>query len=189
MSGEPVEKQVAASIMEILQKTMPFQVVSEGMLRKIAALGRRVSFDKDALVYDVEDKADDIYIIVRGQVEHALEPGAQALRPVTMLGAGDVFGWAALLDKFPHRLARAVCRQPAEIVRINSDELLRLLESEPETAQRPSAVTATPITRLVCPSRVAVQAPASRSHTRTVPSCEPEMTRPSATATASTKSV
>ena len=38
MSGEPVEKQVAESIVEILQKTMPFQVVSEGMLRKVAAL-------------------------------------------------------------------------------------------------------------------------------------------------------
>ncbi len=147
MSGEPVEKEVAESIVEILQKTMPFQVVSEGMLRKIAALGRRVSFDKDALVYDVGDKADDIYIIVRGEIEHALEPGAQALRPVTMLGAGDVFGWAALLDKYPHRLARAVCRQPTKIVRINGDELLRLLESEPEAGNVVMSRFATMITR------------------------------------------
>ena len=147
MSGEPVEKEVAESIVEILQKTMPFQVVSEGMLRKVAALGRRVTLNKDALVYDVGDKADDIYIIVRGEIEHALEPGAQALRPVTMLGAGDVFGWAALLDKYPHRLARAVCRQPTKIVRINGDELLRLLESEPEAGNVVMSRFATMITR------------------------------------------
>jgi len=141
------EHQIVESIAAILRQAMPFQVLSEEMLQKIAALGRRVSFGKDALVYDVGDKADDIYVVVRGTVEHALEPGAHAQRPVVMLGAGSVFGWAALLDKYQHRLARAVCRQPTEIVRINGDELLRLLESEPEAGNVVMSRFATMITR------------------------------------------
>ena len=119
-------------MIEILKRTMPFQMISDDMLSKIAVLGRRVSYARGALVYDVGDKADDIYIIVSGTIEHALEPGAQARRPLRTLGTGDVFGWAALLEKFPHRLAKAVCTQGAEIVRINGDELLRLLESDPD---------------------------------------------------------
>ena len=135
------------SMLEILKKAMPFQVVSDGMLRQIAGLGRRVSYDKGALIYDVGDTADDIYIIVSGRVEHALEPGAQARRPVKVLGPGDVFGWAALLEKYPHRLAKATCLEAAEIVRVGGDDLLRLLETDPDAGDVVMSRFATMITR------------------------------------------
>jgi ABC-type nitrate/sulfonate/bicarbonate transport system permease component/CRP-like cAMP-binding protein len=134
-------------MVEILKKTMPFQVVSDGMLRQIGALGRRVSCDSGTLIYDVGDTADDIYIIVSGKVEHTLEPGVNARRPVQTLGEGDVFGWAALLAKYPHRLARAVCVEPTEIVRIKGDDLLRLLESDPDAGDVVMSRFATMITR------------------------------------------
>ena len=133
-------------MVEILKKTMPFQVVSDGMLQKIAALGRRTSYDKGVLIYDAGDKADDIYIIVSGKVEHALEPGVNARRPVQALGPGDVFGWAALLAKYPARLAKAVCIEPTEIIRINGDELLRLFESDPDSGDVVMSRFATMIT-------------------------------------------
>ena len=134
-------------MVEILKKTMPFQVVSNGMLQKIAALGRRTFYDKGVLIYDVGDQADDIYIIVSGKVEHALEPGVHARRPVQALGPGDVFGWAALLAKYPSRLARAVCIEPTEIIRINGDALLRLFESDPDSGDVVMSRFATMITR------------------------------------------
>jgi len=134
-------------MVEILKKTMPFQVVSDGMLRQIGALGRRVSCDSGTLIYDVGDTADDIYIIVSGKVEHTLEPGVNARRPVQTLGEGDVFGWAALLAKYPHRLARAVCVESTEIVRIKGDDLLRLLESDPDAGDVVMSRFATMITR------------------------------------------
>jgi ABC-type nitrate/sulfonate/bicarbonate transport system permease component len=126
---------------------MPFQVVANGILQEIAALGRRTSYDKGVLIYDVGDKADDIYIIVSGKVEHALEPGVNARRPVQSLGPGDVFGWAALLAKYPARLAKAVCMEPTEIIRINGDELLRLFESDPDSGDVVMSRFATMITR------------------------------------------
>jgi ABC-type nitrate/sulfonate/bicarbonate transport system permease component/CRP-like cAMP-binding protein len=134
-------------MLEILKKTMPFQVVSDTMLRRIAELGQRVSYDKAAVIYDAGDSAGDIYIILSGKVEHTLEPGVRARRPVQLLGAGDVFGWAALMEKFPHRLAKAVAIEPAEIVRINGDELLRLLESDPDSGDVVMSRFATMITR------------------------------------------
>lgn len=134
-------------MVEILKQTMPFQVVGNALLQKVAALGRRVSYDEGALIYDVGDRADDIYIIVSGRVEHALEPGAQARRPVKILGTGNVFGWAALLEKYPHRLAKALCQDATEVIRINGDELLRLLESDPDTGDVVMSRFATMITR------------------------------------------
>ena len=145
---EQVRKSVMPEVMlEIFRRTMPFQVVSDAMLRKIAALGWQATHAKGAVLYDAGDKADDIYIIVSGKVEHALEPGVNARRPVQVLGPGDVFGWAALLDKYPARLAKAVCIEQADVIRINGDELLRLLESDPATGDVVMSRFATMITR------------------------------------------
>lgn len=134
-------------MLEILKKTMPFQVVSDALLRKIAALGRQVLYKRGAVIYDLSDKADDVYIIISGSVEHTLEPGVNARRPVQTLGTGDVFGWAALLEKYPHRLAKAVVIDAAVIVRINGDELLRLLEADPDAGDVVMSRFATMITR------------------------------------------
>jgi ABC-type nitrate/sulfonate/bicarbonate transport system permease component len=136
-----------AGVPDIYRRTMPFQVVAEGMLYKIAALGRRVSYAKGAAIYGPGDKADDLYIVVSGRIEHALVPGAQARRPVKILGPGDVFGWAALLANYPHRLAGAVCQEDAEIIRINGDGLLRVMETDPDTGDVVMSRFATMITR------------------------------------------
>ncbi len=145
---ESVQKAVMPEVMmEIFKRTMPFQVVSDVMRRKIAALGWQLSYQAGAVLYDAGDKADDIYIVVSGKIEHALEPGVNARRPVQILGAGDVFGWAALLNTYPARLAKAVCIEPAEVIRINGDELLRLLESDPDAGDVVMSRFATMITR------------------------------------------
>ncbi len=131
----------------IFKRTMPFQVVSDALLRKIALHARTESFAAGALVYEAGDKADDIYIVVSGKVDHALEPGVNARRPAKVLESGDVFGWAALLEKYPSRLAKARCIEPSEIVHINGEELLRLLESDPDSGDIVMSRFATMITR------------------------------------------
>ena len=91
--------------------------------------------------------ADDIYIIVSGKVEHTLEPGAPARPSTQILKTGDVFGWAALLEKSPRRLAKAVCIEPTEIVRISGDELLRVLATDPDAGDVVMSRFATMIAR------------------------------------------
>jgi len=141
---EPIKPE---AMLDMLKRTMPFQVVSDALLRKLATLGWQVNYESGAVLYDVGDKADDIFIIVSGKVEHALEPGVHARRPVQILGAGDVFGWAALLNRYPSRLAKAVCTEATEIIRINGDELLRILESDPDSGDVVMSRFATMITR------------------------------------------
>lgn len=134
-------------VAELLRKAMPFQVVSDSMLRQIAALGRRESYDAGALIYDVGAKAEDIMIIVSGKVELAFEPGVEARVPVQELKPGDVFGWAALLKNPSQRLAKAACREPCEIIRINAEGLLTVLETEPDAGDVVMSRFAAMITR------------------------------------------
>ena len=118
----------------ILKRTMPFQVVGEAMLRKVAGLARPATYTKGAVIYNVGDKADDIFILVSGNVEHALEPGVKAAHPVQTLAPGDVFGWAALLAKYPTGWRRPCARDDTDVIRISGEELLRLLETDPDAA-------------------------------------------------------
>ena len=145
---QSAESMIASEeVLAIFKRTMPFQVVSDPMLRKIAALSWQVSYDKGAVVYIAGDKADDIFIVVSGKVDHELEPGVNARRALKTLVAGDVFGWAALLEKYPSRLAKAVCVEPAVLIRIKGEELLRILESDPDSGDVVMSRFATMITR------------------------------------------
>jgi CRP-like cAMP-binding protein len=82
------------------------------------------------------DKLTNIFVntgmLRKNEFEHTLEPGVHARLSTQILKKGDVFGWAALLEKTPRRLAKAVCLEATEIVRISGDELLRLLATDPD---------------------------------------------------------
>ena len=147
MSVATVDTRDADELVEILRQTMPLQVAGEDLLRRIAATGRRVRYKALEVLYEVDDIADDLYIIVSGEVRHTLGPGAHAQEPTKVLGKGDVFGWAALLEQTPRRLARAVCTQPAEIVRIGGDALLKVLAKDPDIGDVVMSRFATMITR------------------------------------------
>jgi toluene monooxygenase system ferredoxin subunit len=48
-----------------------------------------------------------------------------------MLRKGEVFGWAALLDSQPRRIARATCLERSHVLHINGKQALRVLEGDP----------------------------------------------------------
>ena len=147
MSAATAGDRVEDEVVEILRQTMPLQVVGDDLLRRIAAAGRRVHYEALQVLYEVDDDADDLYIIVSGEVRHTLGPGAHAKEPTKVLTAGDVFGWAALLEKTPRRLARAVCTQPADIVRIGGEALLRVLATDADVGDVVMSRFATMIAR------------------------------------------
>jgi NitT/TauT family transport system permease protein len=135
------------AVVTLLKGTMPFQVVSEEMLKRIAALARRVTYARGDTLYKVGDRADDVYIMVSGKVEHALGLGSGARTLNQVMSSGDVFGWAALLKDVPARLATTTCLEPAEVLKIKGQDLIRLFESEPAAGDVVMSRFATMITK------------------------------------------
>lgn len=131
----------------LLKRTMPFQVVPEHMLERIAKLARRVHYEAGDVIYDVGDKSDDIFIVDWGRVEHALGMGTHARTLNKTMYSGDVFGWASLLKNHPGRLAKTTCLEKSELVAINGAELVRVLESDPATGDTVMSRFATLITQ------------------------------------------
>jgi toluene monooxygenase system ferredoxin subunit len=48
-----------------------------------------------------------------------------------MLCKGEVFGWAALLENHPKRIARAACVETSTLLRLKGEDVLRVLAEDP----------------------------------------------------------
>ena len=143
-----------------LRRAMPFQMVSDEMLRDIAKLAKWRSHARGDMIYEWGDAADDIYIISSGSVQHLLKTHADDAEIEKTMHAGDVFGWAAVLEGQRRRLAKTVCLERSELIQINGQELMELIKQSPTTGDVIMSRFATMITKeFAAPDSVATRVP------------------------------
>ena len=122
---------VADDAIAVLRETGPFGSVSEGLLQRIAAIARRAAYGPGARIYTADEPADDIFVVASGRVEHVFKPEVGAREALKRVSRGEVFGWAGLLLGQTRRLATVTATDATEVLRIDTEALLELLESEP----------------------------------------------------------
>ena len=108
-----------------------FNGITAGTIDALGALARRESHQPGAMVYRPGDLADDFFVLDSGRVEFLVGRGDRTAPGGFMLKKGEVFGWAALLDGYPARIASARCLEDASLLRINGKAALRVLEGDP----------------------------------------------------------
>lgn len=143
-----------------LRLAMPFQMVSDEMLRDIAKLAKWRSHARGDIIYEWGDGADDIYIVSSGSVQHLLKAQTDSAWIEKIMHGGDVFGWAAVLEGQRRRLAKTVCLERSELIRINGQELMELIKQSPTTGDVIMSRFATMITKeFSAPDSVATRIP------------------------------
>jgi toluene monooxygenase system ferredoxin subunit len=108
-----------------------FAGISEGTLEQINALARREEYQQGGTLYEVGDPADDFYVLESGRVEFLIGRDDRTRPAGFMLRKGEVFGWAALLESQPVRIAKATCLERSMLLRINGKRVLKVLEADP----------------------------------------------------------
>ena len=108
-----------------------FTGIPDQTLHAILALAKKEEIGAGNPVYDVGDPADDFFILDAGRVEFQIGHDERMSPAGFMLRKGEVFGWAALLENHPHRIARAACLEPSRLLRINGKAALEVLEKDP----------------------------------------------------------
>lgn len=108
-----------------------FAGIAEGTLAQINALARREEYQQGGTLYDVGDPADDFYVLESGRVEFLIGRDERTRPAGFMLRKGEVFGWAALLENQPVRIAKATCLERSTLLRINGKRVLNVLEADP----------------------------------------------------------
>ena len=117
---------------EVLNRAELFSGLPSKTLAAIALISELRSFEKGDVIYSVGDDADNVYVLVSGLVEFTLgrEGGSQSLASIIM-SSRHVFGWAALVDGQPRRVAAADCLEASTVLAINGRRLMEILEREP----------------------------------------------------------
>jgi ABC-type nitrate/sulfonate/bicarbonate transport system permease component len=105
--------------------------VPGGLLQDIADISTKQSFSPGDLIYALGDIADDVYIVSSGSVEHTLGKETDAKKHVKTLRSGGMFGWAAVLEGQNTRLAKTVCVEEAEVIRIDGKGLIGIFKTDP----------------------------------------------------------
>lgn len=108
-----------------------FNGLAAGTIDALTALARRESYGPGEVLYRPGDPADDFFVLDDGRVEFLVGRGDRTAPGGFMLKKGEVFGWAALLDGYPARIASARCLESASLLRINGKAALGVLEGDP----------------------------------------------------------
>lgn len=147
-------------LIALLKRTMPFQMVPDSMLRAIAGLAKWESHARGDVLYQIGDNAEDIYVVSSGSVQHTLGIDAHAIHPDKPVHCGGVFGWAAVLEGQSRRLAKTVCLERTELIRINGEDLINLFKASPSIGDVVMSRFATMINKeFTLPEAVAAQVP------------------------------
>jgi len=121
-------------VLGVLRESTPFHGAPDGLLRKIAAIARRAQYAAGARIYNAGEEADDVYVVASGRIEHIFTSEVGAREPLKRMTRGGVFGWAGLLLGHTQRLATVTALEAAELIRIDTEALVKILEAEPAPA-------------------------------------------------------
>ena len=108
-----------------------FNGLSGATLEKLVSLARKESYPAGAVLYRMGAPAEDFFVLESGRVEFQIGRDARVDPAGFMLKKGEVFGWAALLENHPQRIASARAMENSVLLRLNGKQALKLLESDP----------------------------------------------------------
>ena len=128
--SSPAPASVAPSGVEIVAATGFFAELTAAQRERVAALGHIETYRQDGQIYDIGDAATDFYVLVDGMVRFSIGLGSRRAAAGQVLRRGEVFGWAALVEQAPKRIASASCISPCSVLAINGDQLLLLMEAD-----------------------------------------------------------
>lgn len=109
-----------------------FKSIDQAILEKIAAVAELREYEESDVIYQLGDDSDDVHVLISGRVRFTLGVGNRGQSSGSIMTGRMVFGWAALVDDQPRRVATAVCLEDSIVLAVSGRRLLDILEREPE---------------------------------------------------------
>jgi CRP-like cAMP-binding protein len=124
-----------AATKRLLRECGLFSALSDAELTQVASAASDKEFEAGATIFQEGEAAEDLYVLREGKVALQMAlPASQtsAVRRITIdiVGAGQVFGWSAMVHPHLYTLT-AVCLQRARVVVISGTKLSQLLDGDP----------------------------------------------------------
>lgn len=113
---------------EILKSAGLFASLPHDALEAIAAIAQRRNIEEGDAIYSLGDDAREIFVVVSGRVRFSLGAGNRAGATGSIMTEGQLFGWAALVDDQPRRVATASCLEDSSLLVIDGGALLEIFD-------------------------------------------------------------
>jgi toluene monooxygenase system ferredoxin subunit len=108
-----------------------FNGIGAGTLEALTRLATREELAEGSVIYKLGDPAEDFFVLESGRVEFLIGRDERVNPAGFMLRKGEVFGWAALLENQPQRIASARALEKSAVMRISGKQALKVLEADP----------------------------------------------------------
>jgi CRP/FNR family transcriptional regulator, cyclic AMP receptor protein len=119
-------------LIDKLNQTELFGGMTPEQLTEISRLAVPCHFKQDERVFDQDQYAEYLYIVLKGEVQIRFKPYDGEIITVSKLNEGQVFGWSSVLGRSIYTSA-AICTSAAECIRIRGRDILSLSETHPDT--------------------------------------------------------
>lgn len=118
------------AVMETLKGAGQFAGLPDNILEEIAGITVRRNYEEGDSVYSLGDEAQDIFVVASGRVRFSLGAGNRAGTSGSIMTEGQLFGWAALIDDHPRRVATASCLENSSVLVIDGGKLLEIFNRD-----------------------------------------------------------
>ena len=115
---------------ENLKKTDLFQDISDQALEAISGLAVEETLEEGDSIYQLGDDADDLYFLETGRVRFSLGVGNRPDGSGFLILPGKLFGWAALLQGNPRRVATASCLEDSTLYVMSREKLFQVFDND-----------------------------------------------------------
>ena len=131
----PKRNDFSMNLIQVLKRCEVFVGLGDRDLEMVASLSswRRSTYDTGEFIFYENTKAEDFYILERGEVSlmitsYKKETGEVTQIPVDNITTGDVFGWSAIVA--PHsRAMSAISTKPSSVFAVHGTELTKLMDT------------------------------------------------------------
>lgn len=113
-----------------LKQAELFAGVADSTLSRLAEIAEFRHYKDGETIYEFGDAATDAFVLVSGRVSFTLQFGDKTQTSGSIMTSRQVFGWAALIEHQPERVATAVCVEPSSVLAINGDKLMTIFEAD-----------------------------------------------------------
>jgi len=135
------------TVVDLLSRSEMLKDLGPEALQSIAEIVVEKQVEEGDSIYDLGDDALDLFLLTEGRIRFTLgvnnRPGSKG----SIIEAISVFGWAALLEDQPRRVATAVCLEDSKVLVIPGAEMLRVFKADPESGYSVMRRLVTMITR------------------------------------------
>ncbi|UCE55555.1 MAG: Crp/Fnr family transcriptional regulator [Desulfobacterales bacterium] len=113
----------------ILKEIELFEGVDFEVMNEIAAICSEESYSKDTVLFEKDEQAKCLYILLGGTVYLVIKNGGSIT--YNLSEPGDVFGWSSMLENGKYT-ASGICATDLKVVKIEKDKLNRIFKNRPE---------------------------------------------------------